>query len=952
MRESQHDHLEQSIDHERTDRVVRGGEKKGRKSKDRKAKSRKRYSLSKKKVHPVTAMANGSEAKLSPTIERKTKLDRKKKALSSAPADNHEEAPAMRLTSSSEGDKDESGSDVQDENTLVAPESSYTSDSDPYVYSDDSESFSDAYFRPSFNDYPAVLYPRSTSHGSMTSALTVPPSEVDPLAPFSPHPYHMPSQLGYGSLPVPERSPFKKISSIASILEDSPVDEKQQLLNGDPSLLHQNYSYPNPAAAAEMDAQYLKQNKKERRRNRKQQKAATRQRQMQMIQNQQRQKEQVDRERTVTEVKGRPQDETKYRDSAFAYIFIIQLFIVLSLAINSASTVMFAKEAPAWGTLKHTTTDGKSSTSQATVTKTTTATTTTQDQGTRHLLHRIFEQTGWHHQHHRGYLRRLHNGNLMTNTANTSSPIAKNASLHDLLVDDSDPTDDAIGTSSTPSKQHPEAQPMISTKSKSTDSTSQSGEPTSFTIDYRNAIALIGVSGLYACVLSYFSFGFMLIMSRALIQVTLVFSILLALAWGMIGLKIDPYGIISVMGFGALLLTLGYTIYNWQRVPFASTNLHTALCAMRCTSDITILGMVAILVSFTWCILWSMAFIGSVDKYDPGTCTNQRICVFEVPMVEIGLYGFFIISFYWTNTVIKNILRVTVASTIGTWWYYPQEISPFCSPAVGQPLLRSLTKSLGSICLGSLISQAVQFSYAVGRCFCCMSNCRRHAVHSICDGANEDSQEIDTRRQTRKVQKENPKTELTEGESDTTELTEYESDFSSGAPPPEKKMASSLKTQKTESNGSVGSQLRCFNRWAYSYIGLYGYGFTEGGEKALQLFEAREWTEVVRDNLIQHVLMMASIVIGGSTGSFAVLAEEVDGYDFTTLHRPVTTAFLIGSVLGFVLSNVLLLGVVGSAVNTVLVCFAAGPFEFNKNHPRLSREMIDVWGQQVWEPSA
>lgn len=58
----------------------------------------------------------------------------------------------------------------------------------------------------------------------------------------------------------------------------------------------------------------------------------------------------------------------------------------------------------------------------------------------------------------------------------------------------------------------------------------------------------------------------------------------------------------------------------------------------------------------------------------------------------------------------------------------------------------------------------------------------------------------------------------------------------------------------------------------------------------------------------------------------------------------------IGSVLGFCLANVLLLGVVGSAVNTVLVCFAAGPFEFDKNHPRLSREMREVWSQQVWEP--
>lgn len=76
-----------------------------------------------------------------------------------------------------------------------------------------------------------------------------------------------------------------------------------------------------------------------------------------------------------------------------------------------------------------------------------------------------------------------------------------------------------------------------------------------------------------------------------------------------------------------------------------------------------------------------------------------------------------------------------------------------------------------------------------------------------------------------------------------------------------------------------------------------------------------------------------------------------------TLNVSLTLSFLslkhnsIGSVLGFILSNVLLSGVVGSALNTVLVCFAAGPFEFHKNHALLSEEMRDVWSQHVWEQS-
>jgi len=108
--------------------------------------------------------------------------------------------------------------------------------------------------------------------------------------------------------------------------------------------------------------------------------------------------------------------------------------------------------------------------------------------------------------------------------------------------------------------------------------------------------------------------------------------------------------------------------------------------------------------------------------------------------------------------------------------------------------------------------------------------------------------------------------------------------------------------------------------------------------------------DVVKDVLIQNVLLMASLIIGGSAGTFAVVVEETDGYDFSSFHKPVISAFVVGSVLGYVLSNILLLGVVGSAVNTILVCFAAGPFEFDKLHPRLSREMREVWSQQVFEP--
>jgi len=49
-----------------------------------------------------------------------------------------------------------------------------------------------------------------------------------------------------------------------------------------------------------------------------------------------------------------------------------------------------------------------------------------------------------------------------------------------------------------------------------------------------------------------------------------------------------------------------------------------------------------------------------------------------------------------------------------------------------------------------------------------------------------------------------------------------------------------------------------------------------------------------------------------------------------------------GLVVGFLLASILM-GVIESAVNTIIVCFAESPAEFERNHPILSMEMRGAW---------
>lgn len=144
----------------------------------------------------------------------------------------------------------------------------------------------------------------------------------------------------------------------------------------------------------------------------------------------------------------------------------------------------------------------------------------------------------------------------------------------------------------------------------------------------------------------------------------------------------------------------------------------------------------------------------------------------------------------------------------------------------------------------------------------------------------------------------------------------------------------------------IANIVEYFNKWAYVYVGLYGFGYIEAGKNVLQLFEQRGWTSIVTDDLCDRVLMMMNIGVGATTGIISMflvlfdkslLADDVGD-------SPIVKAFFLGFLVGAVVCSILM-SVVSSAVNTVIVCFAESPNEFETNHPALSQEMRSSWAQ-------
>ena len=133
-----------------------------------------------------------------------------------------------------------------------------------------------------------------------------------------------------------------------------------------------------------------------------------------------------------------------------------------------------------------------------------------------------------------------------------------------------------------------------------------------------------------------------------------------------------------------------------------------------------------------------------------------------------------------------------------------------------------------------------------------------------------------------------------------------------------------------------------FNRWAFTYVGVYGYSFIEAGKNVTTLFKSRGWTTIITDSLAQSVLTLVSVGVGLITAIICLIISYSRGMVFGDELGASSAAFFIGFTTGLVLTTTLL-SLVSAAVNTVIVCYADAPSEFRVNHPKLSDDMQEGW---------
>ena len=221
-------------------------------------------------------------------------------------------------------------------------------------------------------------------------------------------------------------------------------------------------------------------------------------------------------------------------------------------------------------------------------------------------------------------------------------------------------------------------------------------------LDPNALLAVLGLSSVLGFAASSLALGFMVTFAESLVKIALWFNIILFGVMAVLTLLTGALGG-AVMCAAMCAFSAYYAWSVWSRVPFAASNLVTAVSAVRANLGLAFYAYTSLLILVGWSVFWSVSSISTI--YATNGCNAQGECQ---TAVHPGVVFLFLVSYYWTIQVISNVVHVTTSGTIGTWWMSPGEANGCCSSAVRDSYVRSITTSFGSICFGSLIVAIIQ----------------------------------------------------------------------------------------------------------------------------------------------------------------------------------------------------------------------------------------------------
>ena len=186
----------------------------------------------------------------------------------------------------------------------------------------------------------------------------------------------------------------------------------------------------------------------------------------------------------------------------------------------------------------------------------------------------------------------------------------------------------------------------------------ESDIPTSEEANFSGFLLLCFICSVGALFIAAAAISLMIRFSEQTIQFSLLFSVFCNLVVTILFALQKQW-----VGFGIsalfLVLVVLYTQRVWDRVPFAASNLLSALTAIQTNGGIVFVSIGVTIVLSVWTLVWILALLGvymrNSDCDATGACTTHTNGIFFV---------FLLLSYYWTSEVAKNVLHVTTGKRI------------------------------------------------------------------------------------------------------------------------------------------------------------------------------------------------------------------------------------------------------------------------------------------------
>ncbi|CAH0473111.1 unnamed protein product [Peronospora belbahrii] len=401
-------------------------------------------------------------------------------------------------------------------------------------------------------------------------------------------------------------------------------------------------------------------------------------------------------------------------------------------------------------------------------------------------------------------------------------------------------------------------------------------------------LKIVGLAALAAASMSVIWIVFMVVLAEVLIWIVLITIIGLNIAVGVL-LTREAHDSNSdfywwpavVFGLFAILMTL-YVCCIRKRIKFAAAHLEVAGKAIFRLPMTLLVALVMVGVQISWSVLWVLGSLGVMFHQDYIQLENTCTaddCHLNYKTGAIIGVLCGMLLIYFWVTFVLR--NIIGVTTAGTVAAWKNAVNtPFITMGAW---LRALTLNLGSICFGSLIVAILETVVWILRILAWLAGRSGNCCLKF--------------------------------------------------------LLSCLSCIIS----SIESWVEFFNRFAYSYVGTYGYSFVKASRHVFKLFAAKGWSAIVNDDLTGNVFWLGNIIIGAVTAYIGVLI--VDDTDSAPLamfsHSHVLVAFFC-FVVGYGINN-LFMSVLASAVTTIFVLWAEDPHGWQLTRPQHYETLHKAW---------